>query len=1061
MAAVATALIKFDGVAAGFHSAVAGMQKATRGLHNSLRGASASMARIGVAFSAPSIAAGLALRSIKDDIVDLDSAIAQIQKFSPLEGAALKDFREELKATGLELGRTEAQMLNAGAAALRYGVAQSELAGFLDLATRSSVAWGIAEDETSTTLARVQNNLTLSSEGLREYADSVNFLADTHATSAAAVNDAGLRMSAFTSVAGVSTDAMLAFATAGTAAGHDASRVETAWRKVLTTMTAGTAATTRQKNALAALGLSASDIASSFSLDQDGTVFDVLDRVGEIEDSAERLSILTEIFGLEGSTVVAGFVDRLDDVRASYNDLRNDIEAGSVGREAERQFNTASAALDRMHAAATAMRTAIGETLVPTFNAATAALTRMARFVDDNPAIANLAAQALLLGAAAGPAAFALSGLFSVLAFATRPLTMVTGLLGNVTDALLGSGKTARVAQASLARTFLFRVPMIAAAGAAVYALYQSWDKLREIVSDGRLQWAGNAFKTAFDSAMAGDWSKAWTAFRTGLEVLVDISRDIGAAAWAELQKAFAAVDGWAPNFAKYREALGGLADSLGRLFTAIFPSDGSIDDAGNALQRFAQKFVDGAFDSAATIVDTLASAIDGLAAAIERFNKTRIDQGTLKAMGQFAVENPLITGAGAYGLAAFGGSAAARVAGALKNIGPVKLVALALTVGTVVDAFVDLEGVNLGTIAAGLAGVVVAFRGLKPLLALLGAGGGLAAAGAAAKSASLAAGLRGVFAAIKGASFWRFTLISLGIERFIDAVSNFSLGAIEDLVSSIGRLGSAISAEATKLGLTKIAGKAPKAANDNLRGAETVLKSFSSRFEKLAKAIEPMTRLYSDLSEGEAREVAKAAKGAVRLSDGKATPVAGMRDMLEALFKPWNLAAFFKGIGVQMAGDWAAGKVARGIGVAIHGEEAVRDAEAAMADFQSKSLFGQGLEVLRGWADVLGIGKADQAAPKVGAGTPTDASESIFALRSAEQATREGSSVVAQKIDHQTAVLNAALQALPGAISSGVAGALPWKAINSNTPPTGAVRPRPVSSGGMADPAVAGGGGF
>lgn len=340
----------------------------------------------------------VAARAVKDGLVgaatgaiDFESSMADVKKV--LSAPDLKNF-EALNQGVLDLSKNigiapkEVAALTASLA--QSGIAGDELLKTAEDASKLAVAFGISGEESGQALAKLRTGLGLSRDEVNSLTGTINNLSNSLAATAPEITDAVQRVGSVAKAANISAESTAALVTSMIASGAGADVAATGTKNFIRALGAGDAATKKQAEAFAALGLSAGDTARNLSKggkEAEATIKDVVRRISELRQE-ERLPVLIELFGSESIGAIGPLATNIELLGKSF-DIAGDkvAAAGSVEAEFAARSATTATQIEKLKASAQVLAIEAGQHLLPI-------LTRVAEWLS-SPEVQDFARSAL------------------------------------------------------------------------------------------------------------------------------------------------------------------------------------------------------------------------------------------------------------------------------------------------------------------------------------------------------------------------------------------------------------------------------------------------------------------------------------------------------------------------------------------------------------------------------------------------------------------------------------------------------------------------------------------
>lgn len=290
------------------------------------------------------------------------------------------------------------------AAAGRAGIARSELMAFAGDAARMGIAFDISADEAGASMAKWRTAFKLGQSDVVALADRINALTNSYGGNAAAVSGIVTRIGALGNVAGVSASQVAALAQLLNSVGVEEEVAATGIKRMMLSLTAGSAATKGQKTVLASLGMDPIALAKQMQSDSSGAMTSVLSRIARLP-KAGQASALSELFGSESVAAIAPMLTNLDQLQRNLAMVGNSAAyAGSANKEFLSRIATTEGATGLAANALKAVNIEIGQQMLPYVTGASKALVGMAQgfraFSDAHPGVMKVVGGILLTGTA-------------------------------------------------------------------------------------------------------------------------------------------------------------------------------------------------------------------------------------------------------------------------------------------------------------------------------------------------------------------------------------------------------------------------------------------------------------------------------------------------------------------------------------------------------------------------------------------------------------------------------------------------------------------------------------
>lgn len=195
--------------------------------------------------------------------------------------------------------------------------------------------------------------------------NQINYLGANNATTAAAIANSVNQSASLGQMAGVAPEVTAAIVTAMQASGVADERVGTTVSRIYTNISKGSSATKKQKEAWAALGFDAEDVAASMQEDGTGTLRQVFAAINALpkDKKVATLNTLFNQWAIEGGAKITSNLDLLDKTLGEVQDPGKYM--GSMEREFIINASTSKSIGAMMANAKTALMQDIGDEFLP------------------------------------------------------------------------------------------------------------------------------------------------------------------------------------------------------------------------------------------------------------------------------------------------------------------------------------------------------------------------------------------------------------------------------------------------------------------------------------------------------------------------------------------------------------------------------------------------------------------------------------------------------------------------------------------------------------------------
>lgn len=295
--------------------------------------ATAAFAAVGTATAAATVA------SVKNAI-SYESSMADVAKV--VDG--LKDDNGELTAQYYEMSdallelstripMTAEELTQIAAAAGQSGIARKEIVGFAEDAAKMGVAFDTTADQAGTWMAQWRTAFKMNQKEVATLADQINYLGNVSGANALQLSGIVTAVGSLGDVGGLSAAQIAAIGDTMASVGVGEDVAATGIAKMITTMTAGSAATEKQSKVLKKLGIDATDLADRMQTDAQGAIIDFMEALQKLP-KAEQAAALKNYFGQESIKPISALYTNLDELKKHFDQVADaSLYAGSMEDE--------------------------------------------------------------------------------------------------------------------------------------------------------------------------------------------------------------------------------------------------------------------------------------------------------------------------------------------------------------------------------------------------------------------------------------------------------------------------------------------------------------------------------------------------------------------------------------------------------------------------------------------------------------------------------------------------------------------------------------------------------
>ncbi len=352
---------------------------------------------VGTIGAAAALGAALYAGPVKSSM-DFESNMAEVAKvvswLKDGTGAVTKEYgglKKEILAITTQIPITAEEVTKIMAAAGQSNVAQNneELVKFTQYAAKMGIAFDTTSEQAGDWMAKWRTSFKMNQEEVVTLADKINYLGNTSAANAQQISSIVTKIGPLGEVAGFASGEIAALGATLVAVGVNEDVAATGIKKVMTTMTSGSAATKSQTKVLSQLGLSATDLAQRMQTDAKGAILDFLEAVKKLPE-AEQAAALKEYFGEESVAAIAPLLTNLDYLGKQFEKVGDSSKyAGSMEAEYASRAETTANKVKLAKGSLQKLSIVVGDVFLPSIGQAaqkvTELLVKFSDFAAANP----------------------------------------------------------------------------------------------------------------------------------------------------------------------------------------------------------------------------------------------------------------------------------------------------------------------------------------------------------------------------------------------------------------------------------------------------------------------------------------------------------------------------------------------------------------------------------------------------------------------------------------------------------------------------------------------------
>ena len=295
------------------------------------------------------------------------------------------DLEKRILSLSSKIPMTAEEISEIMAAAGQSNVATNnkELTEFTEGAAKMGIAFDISAEQAGDWMAKWRTSFKMSQKEVITLSDQINYLSNTSAANASQISSIVTKIGPLGEVAGLASGEIAALGATLVSVGVNEDVAATGIKKVMTVMTAGSAATKRQTGVLNKLGLSATDLAKHMQTDAQGAILQFLEAVKKLP-KAEQAAALKNYFGEEAVAAIAPLLTNLPYLREEFKKVGDASQyAGSMEAEYAARADTNENKLQLAKNSIQALSTTLGQAFLPVVGDAAEKIAVMANALTD------------------------------------------------------------------------------------------------------------------------------------------------------------------------------------------------------------------------------------------------------------------------------------------------------------------------------------------------------------------------------------------------------------------------------------------------------------------------------------------------------------------------------------------------------------------------------------------------------------------------------------------------------------------------------------------------------
>ena len=300
------------------------------------------------------------------EAMKLEDSMAEVRKVVDFETPdGLINLQRQLQEMSLRIPMAADQLAMIAAAAGQSGIAEKELAAFVEQAAKMGVAFDISAEESGEMMAKWQSGMGLSLEKTYALADAVNYLSNSNAAQAKQIGEVLKRYGPLGKLAGLTETHIAAFASTVIASGAEAEVAATGIKAFMRAMSKGGSMSDPQKAAFQNAGLDYKQLQKDLQKNAPETILKTLEAIQRKIPKEKWNQYLSVMFGDEAAVAIGPMMQNTEALRKNFERIGDPIRyADSMLKEFEARSATTSNSLTIMGNAGKYVATVMGSPLL-------------------------------------------------------------------------------------------------------------------------------------------------------------------------------------------------------------------------------------------------------------------------------------------------------------------------------------------------------------------------------------------------------------------------------------------------------------------------------------------------------------------------------------------------------------------------------------------------------------------------------------------------------------------------------------------------------------------------
>lgn len=320
--------------------------------------------------------------------MDVEESQADLRK---MLGDEAKKYYADIRKISENSPLSQPELYEIAGSLAQSGIVGDQIVEYTNKAQQLKVAFDMSTQASGEFLAKTKEQLGLTKEQVFAFADTINYMADNTASSAAQLVDFSNRVGGVAKTMGIAKEANIAFGATLISMGKQPEVAATGIKQLYLELGKG-ADTKRKASAFEFLGLNGDQVAQDMAKDAEGTILKVLEKIKGLS-TADKAGVLNDLFGEQAIDSIATLSNQTDKLRENLVKAKSEMANGAVEKEYKNRMDTLANSLKLAKNQMMNALADLGMALAPTIKSALEALTPMikkvAEWIRQNPKLAS------------------------------------------------------------------------------------------------------------------------------------------------------------------------------------------------------------------------------------------------------------------------------------------------------------------------------------------------------------------------------------------------------------------------------------------------------------------------------------------------------------------------------------------------------------------------------------------------------------------------------------------------------------------------------------------------